>query len=41
MRKLSHVKSNIAAGNAGPLPKELYQQLKQHRWVRKPAPWSD
>ena len=41
MRKLSHVKSNIAAGEAGPLPDELYQKLKQHRWVRKPAPWSD
>ena len=41
MRKLSHVKSNTAAGEAGPLPDELYQQLKQHRWVRKPAPWSD
>jgi aryl-alcohol dehydrogenase-like predicted oxidoreductase len=41
MRKLSHVNSNIAAGEAGPLPDELYQQLKQHRWVRKPAPWSD
>ncbi|PYS67176.1 MAG: hypothetical protein DMF73_19950 [Acidobacteria bacterium] len=40
MRKLSHVESNIAAGDAGPLPDELYQQLKQHRWVRKPTPWS-
>ena len=35
MRKLSHVESNIAASDAGPLPQELYQQLKQHRWVRK------
>jgi aryl-alcohol dehydrogenase-like predicted oxidoreductase len=35
MRKLSHVESNIAAGDAGPLPRELYEQLKQHRWVRK------
>ncbi|HEY3027155.1 MAG TPA: aldo/keto reductase [Pyrinomonadaceae bacterium] len=40
MRKLAHVESNIAAGDAGPLPNELYQQLKQHRWVRKPTPWS-
>ncbi|MDQ2974497.1 MAG: aldo/keto reductase [Acidobacteriota bacterium] len=40
MRKLSHVKTNIAASDAGPLPDELYQQLKAHRWVRKPMPWS-
>lgn len=40
MRKLSHVESNIAASNAGPLPKELYEELKKHRWVRKPTPWS-
>jgi len=40
MRKLSHVEANIAASEAGPLPKELYEQLKQHRWVRKPTPWS-
>ena len=41
MRKLSHVESNIAASDAGPLPAELYAQLKKHRWVRKPTPWSD
>jgi aryl-alcohol dehydrogenase-like predicted oxidoreductase len=35
MRKLSHVKANIAASDAGPLPRELYQKLKAHRWVRK------
>ncbi len=40
MRKLSHVESNIAASDAGPLPDALCQQLKQHRWVRKPTPWS-
>jgi aryl-alcohol dehydrogenase-like predicted oxidoreductase len=40
MRKLSHVEANIAAGNAGALPDELHEQLKQHRWVRKPTPWS-
>ena len=38
MRKLSHVQSNIAASDAGPLPADLYQQLKKHRWVRKTAP---
>ncbi|MBA3255937.1 MAG: aldo/keto reductase, partial [Pyrinomonadaceae bacterium] len=36
MRKLSHVESNIAASDAGPLPAELYAELKKHRWVRKP-----
>ncbi len=40
MRKLHHVESNIAASDAGPLPSELYEQLKQHRWERKPTPWS-
>lgn len=36
MRRLSHVEANIAASDAGPLPRELYQKLKAHRWVRKP-----
>jgi aryl-alcohol dehydrogenase-like predicted oxidoreductase len=40
MRKLSHVESNIGASDAGPLPAELHEQLRAHRWVRKPAPWS-
>lgn len=40
MRKLAHVKANIAASDRGPLPAELLEQLRKHRWVRKPAPWS-
>jgi aryl-alcohol dehydrogenase-like predicted oxidoreductase len=40
MRKLSHVRSNIEASDAGPLPKDLLEELKKHRWVRKPTPWS-
>jgi aryl-alcohol dehydrogenase-like predicted oxidoreductase len=40
MRKVSHVEANIVASDAGPLPSELYEQLRAHRWVRKPAPWS-
>ncbi len=40
MRRLSHVESNIAASDAGPLPADLYEQLKEHRWVRKPTKWS-
>ncbi|PWT92741.1 MAG: aldo/keto reductase [Blastocatellia bacterium] len=40
MRKVRHVESNVAASEAGPLPGELYEQLRKFRWVRKPAPWS-
>jgi len=40
MRKRSHVEANIATSDAGALPPELFQQLKQYRWVRKPTPWS-
>ncbi len=40
MRKPSHVESNIASSAAGPLPDELVAELKKHRWVRKPTPWS-
>jgi aryl-alcohol dehydrogenase-like predicted oxidoreductase len=40
MRKLSHVESNSAASDAGPLPRELHEKLKRFRWVRKPTPWS-
>jgi aryl-alcohol dehydrogenase-like predicted oxidoreductase len=41
MRKLSHVDSNIAASDAGKLPDELVAELRNHRWERKPKPWSD
>lgn len=40
MRKPNHVESNIAASDAGPLPEELYTQLREHRWERKPTRWS-
>jgi aryl-alcohol dehydrogenase-like predicted oxidoreductase len=40
MRKPNHVMSNIEASDAGPLPKPLLEELKTHRWVRKPTPWS-
>jgi len=40
MRKLHHVESNIAASDAEPLPDELRAELRKHRWVRKPTPWS-
>ena len=41
MRKSSHVESNIATSDAGPLPEELRAELRAYRWVRKPKPWSD
>jgi len=40
MRKLSHVESNIAASDAGALPEELRARLREHRWDRQPAKWS-
>jgi aryl-alcohol dehydrogenase-like predicted oxidoreductase len=41
MRKLEHVRENIALSDKGPLNPELLRELKKHRWDRKPAPWSD
>lgn len=40
MRKLSHVDSNLAASDAGPLPQELHEKLRAHRWERHPTKWS-
>lgn len=40
MRKLPHVRSNIAASDHGPLPAELVDSLRDHRWDREPAAWS-
>jgi aryl-alcohol dehydrogenase-like predicted oxidoreductase len=41
MRKIRNVESNIAASDSGPLSGDLLSELRKHRWVRKPAPWSD
>jgi len=41
MRKVANVENNIAASDRGPLSPELQEELRSHRWVRKPAPWSD
>jgi aryl-alcohol dehydrogenase-like predicted oxidoreductase len=41
MRKLDHVRQNIAVSDAGPLDSDLLRQLKAHRWDRKPQPWAD
>jgi aryl-alcohol dehydrogenase-like predicted oxidoreductase len=40
MRKLKNVESNVAASDAGPLPTELVEELRAHRWVRRPTKWS-
>src|SRR5229473_505951 len=37
MRKLEHVRENIALSDKGPLRPELLQELKKHRWDRKTA----
>jgi aryl-alcohol dehydrogenase-like predicted oxidoreductase len=34
MRNVRHVAANVAASDAGPLPPELLQKLRPHRWVR-------
>jgi aryl-alcohol dehydrogenase-like predicted oxidoreductase len=41
MRKLDHVRQNVALSDAGPLPPGLLQTLKPHRWERTPQRWSD
>ncbi len=40
MRKLEHVRLNLAMSDAGPLDEGLLRELKQHRWDRGPRPWS-
>ena len=40
MRKLPHVKANIAASDGKALSKDLLEKLKQHRWDRQPTEWS-
>lgn len=41
MRKTPHVEANCAASHRGPLPETLVERLRPHRWVRRPAHWSD
>jgi aryl-alcohol dehydrogenase-like predicted oxidoreductase len=40
MRKVTHVESNIAASDIGPLPEDLHWRLRAHRWERQPTVWS-
>jgi len=41
MRKLDHVRQNLALSDALPLDEALLAKLKEHRWDRKPKRWSD
>jgi aryl-alcohol dehydrogenase-like predicted oxidoreductase len=41
MRKLQHVKENVAFSDDAPLDAALLQKLKGHRWDRTPKEWSD
>jgi aryl-alcohol dehydrogenase-like predicted oxidoreductase len=41
MRSPAHVRSNVATSDAGPLDAGLLQELRKHRWDRKPKHWSD
>jgi len=40
MRKLPHVRANIAASDGKALSEDLLEQLKKHRWDREPTEWS-
>lgn len=40
MRKENHVKSNLSTSDGKGLPKDLVDELKQHRWDREPTEWS-
>jgi aryl-alcohol dehydrogenase-like predicted oxidoreductase len=39
MRRQRHVRANIAASDAGPLPPALLERLRAHRWDRSLAEW--
>ena len=41
MRKPEHVAANVSYSDKGPLSSDLLAELRNHRWDRKPAHWSD
>ncbi len=41
MRRPEHVRANVSYSDNGPLDPDLIAELREHRWVRSPAPWSD
>jgi len=40
MRKPEHVRLNLSYSEKGPLSKELLQELRKHRWDRRPKSWA-
>ena len=40
MRKIKNVESNASASDAGPLRSSLLEELRAHRWERRPTKWS-
>jgi aryl-alcohol dehydrogenase-like predicted oxidoreductase len=40
MRSEKHVRGNIAASDAGPLPGDVLDRMRGHRWDREPTDWS-
>jgi aryl-alcohol dehydrogenase-like predicted oxidoreductase len=40
MRRPAHVRANIATSDAPPLEAEVLEELRKHRWDRRPAAWS-
>lgn len=40
MRQPRNVRANLAASDAGALPRDLIKRLRGHRWDRKPTEWS-
>lgn len=40
MRQMANVRANAATSDAAPLPPALLATLRQHRWDRQPAAWS-
>ena len=41
MRKPEHVAANVSYSDKGPLPVDLIDELRKHRWNRNPQRWSD
>ena len=41
MRRPAHVRANVAASGAAPLPPKLLSELRRYRWDRAPTAWSN
>jgi aryl-alcohol dehydrogenase-like predicted oxidoreductase len=40
MRRIEHVRANLAVSDGTPLPPALLAELRKHRWDRQPTSWS-